>query len=300
MDLEEIKKYIAQLGAGVTEENAQGIALLLLDLTELIQNEYTKPEFSVHIKSFTTAAKKRIEEQKMGNKQMKDELLENQSLFLKRAELEENYEKIEAELKEMNKLKAKNEILSKTDLACLREEIVNYTGLNTALISNHLNTLSQLNDSITDSEAELESQLSAKVKEAITNLTRLNNTQFDALSNLDKEPIQSKCTEFAELVNSRISDYNTGVEKLKSIKEDLNQISAKHDEVMDEFKIHQLENEKIYGVLKNKEGVLNYVELLSKEISERLQKYDAEIKELVKTRNQLPIYKLEETKKYQC
>lgn len=97
---------------------------------------------------------------------------------------------------------------------------------------------------------------------------------------------------------AKVEEHNCLVTKIEQIKTGLEIIEQKHEDIMATFNAYYFNNERIYGALKTREGVQHYVEMLSKEIAERLLKYDNDIKAIVEKRSKLPICQLEETKKY--
>jgi uncharacterized protein YoxC len=146
---------------------------------------------------------------------------------------------------------------------------------------------------------EIENKI-AENGEILSQKIRLEEKYAELLPILQTiEELKEKQNVIAIGYEALVADYNAHIDKINQTKADLDIIKDKYDDVISVFKAHNLENETIYGALRNREGVLHYVELLSKDISEKLKQYDTYIKEIVEKRDQLPIYQLPETIRYQ-
>lgn len=292
---EEIKKI---LGSG---KDIQMQVLELQKLGRLVYDELNKPPFQEAYKQSTEGLQSKIDAIKQDYAKVETELKQNEALLSQKEKLEKDFQELQLKQKQLTELKEKNRILNLPENAPskISSDISKFFGTKEDLIKKHIETLQKLNDVLANANTDLEKQLISKLNEAETNLNAIQEKQVDALSKLDTTPIQSMFLDFGNEVNRLVEEFNTYADKINTIKNDLEEISIKHDGVIETFKAHQLENKLIYGALEDKEGVKTHVNLLSREIEERLLKFDTEINEIVKRRNELPIYKLEETKKYQ-
>ncbi len=276
-------------------------AIELQKISKLVCDELNNPAFQTAYKDFADSLKSKIDVIKKRNTQIENEIKENESLKMQRENLEKEFIALEERKKQLEELKRKKEILEhpENNLSKIESDISKFCGNKEDLIKKHIETLQKLNQALANANTDLEKQLASKINEATKNLTSIQNKQSDGLSKIDTTPIQGMFVDFGDEVNRVVEEYNSYAAKINSIKNDLEEISVKHDGLIETFKAHHLENKLVYGGLEDKEGVKTHVDLLSKEIDDRLLKFDTEIKEIVQRRNELPIYKLEEAKKYQ-
>lgn len=226
---------------------------------------------------------------------------ENQSILDKQAELNSKFETLQATQKEIEDLKIKKSEIEKPENAIdnLNDEILRINGKISDKLNDYTIQLKALNDILVESSSSLEQEASEIINQCISNIEAISNKQYSIIEKLSNKPVKTIYETFDERITNLTNEYNVYVEKIESIKNDLEEIESNHEIVIEMFNKHKFENDKIFGELQSREGVLNYVNLLSKEIEERLLKFDNEIKEIVERRDQLPIYQLAETKQYQ-
>jgi len=292
---EEIKKI---LDSG---KDIQMQSLELQKIGKLVYDELNKPSFQVAYEKSPDGLKSKIDAVKNDCTKIENEIKENEALLKQKEKLEKEFQDLKVKQEQLAELKEKNRILNLPENAPSRisSDISKFSANKEDLIKKHIETLQKLNGVLANANTDLEKQLASKINEATKNLNSIQNKQSDGLSKLDTTPIQSMFVDFGNEVNRLVEEYNSYADKINSIKNDLEEISVKHDGVIETFKAHHLENKLVYGGLEDKEGVKTHVDLLSKEIDDRLLKFDTEIKDIVQRRNELPIYKLEEAKKYQ-
>lgn len=292
---EDIKKIL---------DSGKDIQIQVLELQKigkLVYDELNKPAFQVAYTAATEGLQNKIDAIKKDYTRIENEIKENEALKTQKEMLEKEFQELQHKQKQLSELKEKNRILNlpENEPSKINTDISKLFGNKEDLIKKHIETLQKLNEVLDNANTDLEKQLASKINEATKNLTSIQNRQSDGLSKLDITPIQSIFGDFGNEVNRLVEEYNSYADKINSIKNDLEEISVKHVGVIETFKAHHLENKLVYGGLEDKEGVKTHVDLLSKEIDDRLLKFDIEIKEIVQRRNELPIYKLEEAKKYQ-
>jgi DNA repair exonuclease SbcCD ATPase subunit len=266
-----------------------------------VYDQLNQGEFKNQLSILAPALKNEIEKSQQQVAQIETAIRENEALLKQKEEIEAKLEELKKKHEELAELKEKNNRLNhpENNPAQIQKDISRFIGEQNDLIKKHISTLQNLNVALDTANTDLEKQLASKIKEAEYNLTVIQNKQVDGLHKLNTTPIQSVFVDFGNEVNRLVEEYNYYTDKINSVKIDLEDISQKHDEVVEIFKAHKLENETIFGALHSREGVLNHVNLLCKEIEERLLTFDNEIREIVKKRDQLPIYQLAETKQYQ-
>jgi len=216
----------------------------------------------------------------------------------KRLILKENiklkYADLEILRSEIRTLEAKLAELASVDEKEIESNILGLKAESTELIKSHIRNLSALNESLGSTKDFLENALRENIDTATANLHSIQNGLTETLKLLSHKPLKDCFEGFTKGYGDLVTDYNKYVIKISEVKSDLEKISKEHDMVLGTFAAHRLENEKIYGVLGSREGVLTHVELLNKEIRERLEKYDQEIRAIIEKRDQLPIYQLKE------
>jgi hypothetical protein len=299
-----INSFIAEIksfGNSANEKNAMSRIILVNRLNAVLNEFFSNKLIKETLDGITLNQRKEIEEYQTKIIEINDVIERNCELDKEKTKIEKDYERLEKKQTYLDLLKEKNEYLKGADgkFAAIENEIINYSGENEGLIKEHIEILSSLNSTLEKEKTNLESSLSKKLLAAIANMEFLMDNRKDVLNILTVTPIESISKLYIVEVSNLVNDYNLHVEKLNSIKVDLEKIKVEHNDILKVFKDHHLENESIYGVLKNREGILKHVENLSKEVAERLKKFDDEIKSLVDKRELLPLFQLEEIKKYE-
>ena len=290
MSIEDIKKTIQHLTNSVTEDNAQSIASSLNDLNQFIQVQFSNSPLAKEISQFSGKTKDKIKALEKSNQVTAKLIVDNESLKKLKGEVEAKHARLKEELDKLDTLKKQGEELR--DFSRVQNEVSKISDENDALIKLHIETLTKLNQVMGVANSDLGRQLASKAQEAQQNLAAV-------LVSLDTTQFKIEFSELEKSVNELVTDYNYHVQKIITVKKDLEIITKEYDTVISIFSLHHLENENIFGALQNREGVLQHVQTISNEISERLKLYDLEIKTLVDKRDQLPICELAEAKKYQ-
>jgi hypothetical protein len=295
MITEEINKI---LNSG---KDIQMQSLELQKIGKLIYNELNKPEFQYAFEKSSESLKGKIDSIKNDYIKIENEITKNETLLEQKKKLELDFKELELKQNQLAELKNHNRILNlpENEPSRIINEISKLSDCKEDIIKKHIEKLQNLNYILANANTDLEKQLSTIIHEATNNLISIQSKQNEGLILLDTSPIKNIFIDFSDEVNRLTLEYNLYVDKIKFIKNDLEEISSKHNEVIESFKIHKLENDKIFGALESREGVLNHVNILRNEIEERLLIFDKEIRDLVEKRNQLPIYQLAEIKQYQ-
>jgi len=281
---EEINKILS------VDKAHQWKAIQLQNLGKQIYDQFNTEDFKSKFEKLAPHIKAENEKRQLQVSEIEKTIKENEALLKQKEEIEGKYNQLKAELDKLEGLKRKNEALK--NLSKVQAEVSTATNEKEALVKKHIETLVALNQVLANVNIDLEKQLAFKTKDAVTNLTAI-------LVSLDTTQFKAKFPVLAKNVDDLVSDHNYHVKKITTVIADLEVISKEYDKVITDFKTHHLENESIFGALKNREGVLQHVQNISNEISERLKQYDSEIKSLIDKRDQLPIYQLAETRIYQ-
>lgn len=281
---EEIKRILS------ADKAHQWKAIQLQDLGKQIYDQFNTEDFKSKFEKLAPHIKVENEKRQQQVSEIEKTIKENEEVLKQKEEIERKYLQLKTELDKLEELKRKNEALK--NLSKVQSEVSIATNEKDTLIKKHIETLVALNQVLANANIDLEKQLVSKAKEVVNNLTAI-------LVSLDTTEFKAKFPVLAKNVDDLITDHNYHVEKIKTVKAHLEEISIKHDTVISVFNTHHLENETIFGALKNREGVLQHVQYISNEISDRLKQYDSEIKTLIDKRDQLPIYQLAEARKYQ-
>jgi len=273
-----------------SDKSFQWKAIQLQNIGKKVNDLFDKEEFRSQFSKLAPSLKSEIENYQRNVSQIEISIKENQTLSKEKEEIETKHMQLMNEQIRLEELKKKKEALE--NLPIIQSEVSTATNEKDTLIKKYIETLVVLNQVLASANTDLEKQFVSKTKETVNNLTAI-------LVSLDTTQFKAKFPELAKNVDDLITDHNHHVEKIKTVKAHLEEISQKHDSVISVFNTHHLENENIFGALKNREGVLQHVQNISNEISERLKQYDSEIKTLIEKRDQLPIYQLAEARKYQ-
>jgi hypothetical protein len=292
---EEIKNILE------SEKPLQVKLLELQKIGRLVYEELNKPIFQSVYENSTEGLKSKIDAIKNDYIKVEYEINENEALLTEKDKIEKEFQDLKVKKEELAELKEKIRILNLPENrpSKINDEIAKFEGNKNDLIKVHIDALQNLSAVLSGAHNDLEMQLTAKINEVNKNLIAIEKNQINGLELLNTTPIKSKLNAFADEINRLVNEHNLYVEKIKSIKYDLEEIEVNHDMVTEAYKVHKLENETIFGALESREGVKNHVNLLRKQIDDLLLIYDDQIREIVKKRDQLPIFQLAETKKYQ-
>lgn len=265
-------------------------ALELMQIAKLINEEFNSNAFQNAYNGFVTKLKEDINRVKHENEKLANEISANSEIQKQSVEINNQHELLNSEIEKLAELRRKKEALTK--LSEVQSEVAKSNAEKDNLIKKQIEMLTALNQVLANANASLEIQLASQSKTAEKNLNAV-------LLKLDTTQLENKFSEMAKSYIKLIEDYNDKVRKITEVKSDLEAIEKEHDEVVATFKEHHLENENIFGALKNREGALTYVQRISDEIKTRLKEYDTQIKTIIEKRDKLPVYQLEETRKYQ-
>ena len=199
---------------------------------------------------------------------------------------------------ELKKLKSQSSFIVQNDLETIIKDISENSAVISETKDKYNEILYNLNTLLEEEQSSQNQQLNQNVLTAIDNLKLLEEHQKGLLDKLEITTLDTNLTYFKNEVEVLTKDYNTRVEKINGVKEDLDEIKEKHSEIMEVFNLHHLENNNVFGELQRREGVLKHVQSIRDEIKEKLDKYDTEIKTLVDKRDELPMYELKEMKNY--
>jgi len=282
---EEINKILS------ADKAHQWKAIQLQNLGKQIYDQFNSEDFKSKFEKLAPNIKAENEKRQLQVSEIEKTIKENEALLKQKEEIERKYNQLKTESDKLEELKRKKEALTK--LSQVQAEVAKADAEKDALIKKQIEMLTALNQVLANANTDLERQLASQSKTAENNLTTV-------LIKLDTTQLKNKFSELAKSVNELVEDYNAKATKISETKNDLEAIEKEHDKVVSTFKEHNLENENIFGALKNREGVLAYVQKISDEIKARLKEYDTQIKTIVEKRDQLPIYQLEETRKYQA
>jgi hypothetical protein len=221
---------------------------------------------------------------------------ENQSILDGQAELNSKFETLQTTQKTIEELKIKKSEIEKPENAIddLNDEILRINGKISDKLNDYTIQLKALNDILVESSSSLEQEASEIINQSISNIEAISNKQYSIIEKLSNEPVKTIYETFDERIANLTNGYNVYVEKIESIKNDLELIENKHSSIVESFKLHELENERVFGNLRKigeMDGVNVYVETLTREIKDKLTDFDKNIKKLIDKKKELPLYK---------
>ena len=307
MTIQEIKELISEEFRGNINLDAikfKNISNCILEIS--VEKDIQKnisilnENLQTQIKEFTDELI--IQKEKVENLENQNKV--NENLIIEKDEIIRKFDELTKIKLEIEELQKKQEELFKkeNDINVLNANLKNINVENDEIINEYLIKINEINLKLNDSTNVLENQLRVSIENANENISKIQNIHSGTLEKLSSLPL----TTLFEKINSDIdrltNDYNEHVEKLNSIRIDLEKIEEKHKSVIETFIKHRLENEAIYGALKDRsefDGVNNYVENLNKEITEKLKEFDKQILSVIKNRENLHIYELEQKKESQ-
>ena len=298
MNLDEVKLQIRLLGQSINEDNAQEIAADFIEICREVSAQFSAPGFQKEIVQFADVLTKEISECTVQNKKLEEEVAKNKTLLEKKEQIRQKYNDLEMLRLEIKMLQNKVLEISHLDERKMQDDIVALKAQNAEQLSFHIKSLNSLNAFLETAKEFLEVELRGHAAVAKANLEVIQGNLNETLEQLSVVPLKEKFAAFVGGYFDMVADYNRYAGKISEIQIDLHKINTDHESVLETFRSHQLDNEKIYGALKSREGVLNFVELLNKEIVERMNKYDEEIRIIVEKRDSLPVYQLAEAKEY--
>jgi hypothetical protein len=220
---------------------------------------------------------------------------ENQSILDRQTELNSKFETLRATQKEIEDLKIKKSEVEKPENAIdgLNDEILRINAKINDKLNDYTIQLKALNDILVESSSSLEQEASEIINQSILNIEAISNKQYSVIEKLSNEPVKTIYETFDERIANLTSEYNVYVEKIESIKNDLELIENKHSSIVESFKQHELENERVFGNLRKigeMDGVNVYVETLIRDIKDKLTDFDNNIKKLIDKKTELPLY----------
>jgi chromosome segregation ATPase len=243
-----------------------------------------------------------IENYKRQNDESLRKIIEVEQLIAEKQQLLDSENEINDKFKELQKVKStleelnakKNEI-EKTEnvLDDLNDEITKINGKIQDKLSDYIIQLNALNSCLTKSEDNLESETVVLLNQAKKNIEAISQKQYSIIEKLSNTPIKTIYDNFDDRILTLTNTYNSYVVKIESIKNDLENLESKHETIIESFKQHGLENEKVFGNLKEigeMDGINAYVESLKEEIRKNLNDFDDTLKKLIDKKKELPIY----------
>jgi hypothetical protein len=227
--------------------------------------------------------------------EMEHLISENQSILDEQIKLNIRFETLQATQKTIDELKIKKSEIEKPENAIddLNDEILRINAKISDKLNDYTIQLKALNDILVESSSSLEQEASEIINQCISNIEAISNKQYSIIEKLSNEPVKTIYETFDERIANLTSDYNVYVEKIESIKNDLEVIENKHSSIVESFKQHELENERVFGNLRKIEemdGVNVYVETLTRDIKDKLTDFDNNIKKLIDKKKELPLY----------
>jgi DNA anti-recombination protein RmuC len=226
---------------------------------------------------------------------MEQFITENKALLNRQAELNSKFETLQTTKKTIEDLKIKKSEVEKPEnsIEDLNDEILKINGKINNKLNDYTIQLKALNDILVESSSSLEQEASEIINQSISNIDAISNKQYSIIEKLSNEPVKTIYETFDERIANLTSEYNVYVEKIESIKNDLELIENKHSSIVVSFKLHELENERVFGNLRKigeMDGVNVYVETLIREIKDKLSDFDNNIKKLIDKKKELPLF----------
>lgn len=172
----------------------------------------------------------------------------------------------------------------------LNDRIKELNGAIERKLNDYIVILQSLSDELVKSSGEIEKETNDKISVAIANINAVSKKQYSLIEKLSNEPVKTIYETFDEKISTLITEYNDYVQKIESTKSYLEEIENKHITIVESFKIHGLENERIFGNVKDKDGINTYVETLICKINQKLEEFDIHIKSLIEKRKELPLF----------
>jgi prefoldin subunit 5 len=227
--------------------------------------------------------------------EMEQFITENKALLNRQAELNSKFETLQTTKKTIEDLKIKKSEVEKPEnsIEDLNDEILKINGKINNKLNDYTIQLKALNDILVESSSSLEQEASEIINQSISNIDAISNKQYSIIEKLSNEPVKTIYETFDERIANLTSEYNVYVEKIESIKNDLELIENKHSSIVVSFKLHELENERVFGNLRKigeMDGVNVYVETLIREIKDKLSDFDNNIKKLIDKKKELPLF----------
>jgi hypothetical protein len=227
--------------------------------------------------------------------EMEQLISENQSILDAQIELNSKFETLQTIQKTIEGLKIKKSEIEKPENAIddLNNEISRIDAKIIDKLNDYITQLKALNEILVESSSTLEQEASNIINQSISNIEAISNKQFSMIDKLSNEPVKTIYQTFDERIANLTSEYNLYVEKIESIKNDLDLIENKHSNIVESFKLHELENERVFGNLRKigeMDGVNVYVETLIREIKDKLTDFDNNIKKLIYKKKELPLF----------
>lgn len=222
-------------------------------------------------------------------------ILENQTLLDGQIELNSKFETLKTTQKTIEELKIKKSEIEKPEnvIDDLNDEILRINGKISDKLNDYTIQLKALNAILVESSSTLEQETIDIINQSISNIEAISNKQYSIIEKLSNEPVKTIYETFDERIANLTNEYNVYIEKIESIKNDLESIEKNHSNIVESFKLHELENERVFGNLREigeMDGVKVYVETLTRDIKDKLTDFDNNIKKLIVKKKELPLY----------
>lgn len=286
--MEQIKKYLKDIIGSGKPEVVQAVDIL--NVLKYVFQEYEDSGLKSLQSTFADILVDDIENYKNKTTELDNEISKIQYLSAEKETIEKKFKKATDTKNYLDDLKIKKDFFTNNDVSKMDNEILenNLSVLN--LKTEYQNKLQNLSTFLKNENDSNSKSLETVLNIVQENLNLLNDNILENYKTLDSSGIELQSNKNKEEYISLIEDYNKRVKKLNQINEDLSKIKEDHTDIMEVFKAHTSENAAIFGELENREGVLKYVENIQKEIANKLETYDNEIKTIIENRDSQALF----------
>lgn len=208
--------------------------------------------------------------------------------------LNEEFKKLQDRLYEIEELKTKKTELEKheNDFAQLEDKVKQIKLDNDVFAKGLIDMLNRVNGLLEATDKALDVQLSKVSADIKDNLQRIYDEKKDLLQSLERGPLKTCSENLDKQLDEIIEDYNKYVVKINAIKKELDAISEKHGDLVEQYNKRYNVDKDIFGVLEEPEAFSKYVNENLTSMGEIIKKFETKIRELVEQRNSLPMLEL--------
>lgn len=218
---------------------------------------------------------------------------EHQGLLKKEKELREELAEKEAFNKRLLELKGIKEAINNLNTDKINNEIIELEKNNGTNYQRFVQLIDKANEQLQNINGLVESNPSvATLKQNCETLKKQEVNILEMLTD-DLKQLSSIVDIEEKTLNSNINEYNSCLEKLKNIRQELGLVAEIHPKNLEIWNNHFSTNKSIWGNLENTENNLQkHVNSLNSTIEKNLKEYDSILKELIQQNEKKPFFEI--------
>lgn len=206
------------------------------------------------------------------------------------------YEELKIRLEKIEDLKKKSDELKKQEnqFDSLDNEVKNIHLKNDEIVGKLIQILDSVNELLSYNTTKIDEQLRTHIEQAKKNLTNLNAKSKEIIRSLNKDPLETRSKVLNDELGRLIADYNSYVEKIQSIDQELKTVEKKYSSIVEQYNKRYHTDTIIYGNLDERGNVEKYIYEHVKEIEKFFEQFEKMLNDLKEKRQQMKLSEIYE------